>query len=54
MSKTTLLDIQFDYIFERLFGIEKNKKLPISLISSIFEGNQGLSLEEVNEIKRKI
>jgi len=29
MNETTLLDIQFDYIFERLFGIEKNKKLQI-------------------------
>ena len=39
MSKTTLLDIQSDYIFKRVFGIEKNKELLISLINSILKGN---------------
>ena len=39
MSETTLLDIQSDYIFKRVFGIEKNKKLLISLINSILKGN---------------
>ena len=39
MSETTLLDIQSDYIFKRVFGVEKNKKLLISLINSILKGN---------------
>ena len=39
MSETTLLDIQSDYIFKRVFGIEKNKELLISLINSILKGN---------------
>ena len=39
MSETTLLDIQSDYIFKRVFGVEKNKKLLISLINSILRGN---------------
>ena len=39
MGETTLLDIQSDYIFKRVFGIEKNKKLLISLINSILKGN---------------
>lgn len=39
MSETTLLDIQSDYIFKRVFGIEKNKELLISLINSILRGN---------------
>lgn len=34
-----LLDIQSDYIFKRVFGVEKNKKLLISLINSILKGN---------------
>ena len=39
MNETTLLDIQSDYIFKRVFGVEKNKKLLISLINSILRGN---------------
>ena len=39
MSEVTLLDIQSDYIFKRVFGAEKNKKLLISLINSILQGN---------------
>ena len=39
MSETTLLDIQSDYIFKRVFGVEKNKKLLISLINSILKCN---------------
>jgi len=39
MSETRLLDIQSDYIFKRVFGAEKNKKLLISLINSILQGN---------------
>ena len=39
MSETNLLDIQSDYIFKRVFGIEKNKELLISLINSILKGN---------------
>ena len=54
MRETTLLGIQSDYIFKRLFGIEKNKKLPISLISLILKGNLGLSLEEADETNGKI
>ena len=39
MRETTLLDIQSDYIFKRVFGAEKNKELLISLINSILQGN---------------
>ena len=39
MSELTLLDIQSDYVFKRVFGIEKNKELLISLINSILKGN---------------
>ena len=28
MSETTLLDIQSDYIFKRVFGVERKQKAP--------------------------
>ena len=28
MSETTLLDIQSDYIFKRVFGVEKKQEAP--------------------------
>lgn len=39
MSETNLLDIQSDFIFKGVFGIEKNKRLLISMINSILKGN---------------
>ncbi len=47
MSETTLLDIQSDYIFKRVFGIEKNKELLISLINSILKGNPHVTNLEI-------
>jgi len=47
MSETTLLDIQSDYIFKRVFGVEKNKKLLISLINSILKGNPTVTNLEI-------
>ena len=47
MSETTLLDIQSDYIFKRVFGIEKNKELLISLINSILKGNPQVTNLEI-------
>lgn len=46
MSETNLLDIQSDYIFKQVFGVEKNKQLLISLINSILKGNP-----KVNDIE---
>lgn len=46
MSETNLLDIQSDYIFKQVFGVEKNKNLLISLINSILKGNP-----KVNDIE---
>lgn len=47
MSETTLLDIQSDFIFKRVFGIEKNKRLLISLINSILKGNPQVNNIEI-------
>ena len=54
MSETTLLDIQSDYVFKRVFGIEKNKELLISLINSILKGNPQVTNLEIRntEISR--
>ncbi len=46
MSETNLLDIQSDYIFKQVFGVEKNKNLLISLINLILKGNP-----KVNDIE---
>lgn len=49
MSEINLLDIQSDYVFKRVFGIDKNKKLLISLLNAILKGHpQVMDLELQN------
>ena len=47
MSEITLLDIQSDYVFKRVFGTEKNKKLLISLLNAILKGDPTVTNLEI-------
>lgn len=38
MNETTLLDIRSNYVFKRVFDVEK-QEAPYSLINSILKGN---------------
>ncbi|MBQ8651401.1 MAG: PD-(D/E)XK nuclease family transposase, partial [Alphaproteobacteria bacterium] len=40
-----LLDPKLDYIFKNIFGVEKNKRLLISLLNAILDNNP-----KINEV----